>query len=53
MSKKAAKNQHKEQSYEIREVVLAKVRGFPAWPGMVRIVALLAPVATATCMSRS
>ncbi|KAI0694270.1 hypothetical protein BC835DRAFT_1350247 [Cytidiella melzeri] len=35
MSKKATKNQSKEQTYEIRDVVLAKVRGFPAWPGMV------------------
>ncbi|KAI0798604.1 hypothetical protein BC629DRAFT_1501194 [Irpex lacteus] len=35
MSKKAAKNQPKEQTYEIRDIVLAKVRGFPPWPGMV------------------
>ncbi|KAI0338275.1 hypothetical protein BDW22DRAFT_805853 [Trametopsis cervina] len=35
MSKKAAKNQSKEQTYEFRDIVLAKVRGFPAWPGMV------------------
>lgn len=54
MSKKAAKNQPKEQTYEIREVVLAKVRGFPAWPGMVRYYCFsLATVATTTCTSRS
>lgn len=37
MSKKGAKAQppNKEQSYEIRDVVLAKVRGFPPWPGMI------------------
>ncbi|KAI0633492.1 hypothetical protein C8Q77DRAFT_791919 [Trametes polyzona] len=35
MSKKAAKTQTKEQSYEVRDIVLAKVRGFPPWPGMI------------------
>jgi hypothetical protein len=35
MSKKGAKAQPKEQSYEIRDVVLAKVRGYPPWPGIV------------------
>ncbi|OBZ70701.1 PWWP domain-containing protein2 [Grifola frondosa] len=35
MSKKSAKTQNKDQSYEFRDVVLAKVRGFPPWPGMV------------------
>lgn len=35
MSKKAAKTQDKDQSYDVRDVVLAKVRGFPPWPGMV------------------
>ena len=36
MSKKGAKTQQNyQQSYEVRDVVLAKVRGFPPWPGMV------------------
>lgn len=35
MSKKAAKTQTKEQSYDFRDIVLAKVRGYPPWPGMV------------------
>lgn len=35
MSKKGAKPQAPQQTYELRDVVLAKVRGFPAWPGMV------------------
>lgn len=39
MSKKGNKGQTKEikdQSYEVRDVVLAKIRGYPPWPGMVR-----------------
>ncbi|KAI8992925.1 hypothetical protein BD414DRAFT_412571 [Trametes punicea] len=35
MSKKGAHSQNKEQSYEVRDIVLAKVRGFPPWPGMI------------------
>ncbi|GJE92844.1 hypothetical protein PsYK624_090020 [Phanerochaete sordida] len=35
MSKKGAKSQPKETSYEIRDVVLAKVRGYPPWPGII------------------
>ncbi|TBU24649.1 hypothetical protein BD311DRAFT_552860 [Dichomitus squalens] len=37
MSKKGAKSQsqNKEQTYEVRDIVLAKVRGFPPWPGMI------------------
>ncbi|KAH9940371.1 uncharacterized protein BXZ73DRAFT_42783 [Epithele typhae] len=35
MSKKGAKVQDKEQSYDYRDIVLAKVRGFPPWPGMI------------------
>ncbi|KAL4246596.1 hypothetical protein ABKN59_008780 [Abortiporus biennis] len=35
MSKKGAKAPVKDVSYEIRDVVLAKVRGFPPWPGMI------------------
>ncbi|KAI0674894.1 hypothetical protein C8Q78DRAFT_508117 [Trametes maxima] len=35
MSKKGAKTQNKEQSYDVRDIVLAKVRGFPPWPGMI------------------
>ncbi|KAJ3491935.1 hypothetical protein NLI96_g351 [Meripilus lineatus] len=34
MSKKGSKEKPKEQSYDVRDVVLAKVRGFPPWPGM-------------------
>lgn len=26
----------KEATYEFRDIVLAKVRGYPPWPGMVR-----------------
>ena len=26
----------KETTYEFRDIVLAKVRGYPPWPGMVR-----------------
>ena len=39
MSKKGGKGQTKEikdQSYNVRDVVLAKIRGYPPWPGMVR-----------------
>ncbi|KAI0743661.1 hypothetical protein C8Q80DRAFT_1220598 [Daedaleopsis nitida] len=35
MSAKSSKSQEKEQTYEIRDVVLAKVRGFAPWPGMI------------------
>jgi hypothetical protein len=35
MGKTGGKHQKEESSYEIRDVVLAKVRGFPPWPGMV------------------
>ncbi|KAL6299746.1 hypothetical protein BKA93DRAFT_741746 [Sparassis latifolia] len=36
MSKKNAKTQPpKDNSYELRDVVLAKVRGYPPWPGMI------------------
>ncbi|KZT10579.1 uncharacterized protein LAESUDRAFT_338768 [Laetiporus sulphureus 93-53] len=37
MSKKGSKaqSQSKEQSYEVRDIVLAKVRGYPPWPGMI------------------
>ncbi|PCH35978.1 hypothetical protein WOLCODRAFT_28250 [Wolfiporia cocos MD-104 SS10] len=35
MSKKGGKTQAKEQSYDVRDVVLAKVRGYPPWPGMI------------------
>ncbi|KAG6335689.1 hypothetical protein ID866_3395 [Astraeus odoratus] len=35
MSKKSAKNQEPDATYTEREIVLAKVRGFPPWPGMV------------------
>ncbi|KAH9932487.1 uncharacterized protein B0H18DRAFT_26786 [Fomitopsis serialis] len=38
MSKKGNKAQTKEnkdQSYEFRDIVLAKVRGYPSWPGMI------------------
>ena len=35
MSKKA--KTPKETKYDFRDVVLAKVRGYPPWPGMVRL----------------
>ncbi|KII92944.1 hypothetical protein PLICRDRAFT_37754 [Plicaturopsis crispa FD-325 SS-3] len=35
MSKKGGKSQKASSSYELRDVVLAKIRGFPPWPGMV------------------
>ncbi|KAF8840708.1 hypothetical protein BDN67DRAFT_607663 [Paxillus ammoniavirescens] len=35
MSKKVPKNTEPETSYAERDIVLAKVRGFPCWPGMV------------------
>jgi hypothetical protein len=37
MSKKAGKSQKEQSSYEVRDIVLAKVRGFPPWPGMVSV----------------
>jgi hypothetical protein len=41
MSKKVTKNTEPETSYAERDIVLAKVRGFPCWPGMVCRVSLL------------
>ncbi|KAI0829763.1 hypothetical protein BC628DRAFT_1066217 [Trametes gibbosa] len=35
MSKKGSQSQNKDQSYDVRDIVLAKVRGFPPWPGMI------------------
>jgi hypothetical protein len=35
MSKKGPKNTEPDTAYAERDIVLAKVRGFPAWPGMV------------------
>ncbi|EIN11168.1 hypothetical protein PUNSTDRAFT_118694 [Punctularia strigosozonata HHB-11173 SS5] len=35
MSKGAKGAQATSSSYEVRDIVLAKVRGFPAWPGMI------------------
>ena len=38
MSKKGGPKQQKDEiKYEINEIVLGKLRGFPAWPGQVRI----------------
>ena len=39
MSKKSGKvaKDLEEQTYEIREIVLAKIRGFPPWPAQVRL----------------
>ena len=39
MSKKGAKSSNKEVllSYGTRDIVLGKVRGYPPWPGMVRV----------------
>lgn len=56
MSKKGAKTQNKEQSYEVRDIVLAKVRGFPPWPGMVSAPSILASrlvAASASCTPQS
>ena len=41
MSKKAPKNNEPETNYAERDIVLAKVRGFPPWPGMVSRVLFL------------
>lgn len=35
MSKKSAKSAKETASYETRDIVLGKVRGYPPWPGMV------------------
>lgn len=35
MSKKAAAKPKDEATYEVRDIVLAKIRGYPAWPGQV------------------
>jgi hypothetical protein len=35
MMKTGGKHQKEESSYEIRDVVLAKIRGYPPWPGIV------------------
>ena len=35
MSKKGAKSAKEVSQYEIGEVVLGKVRGYPPWPGIV------------------
>ena len=53
MSKKGAKTQNKEQSYEVRDIVLAKVRGFPPWPGMVSAPPILVSRLVAACACRS
>ena len=34
-ARKAAKAAGDKATYELRDVVLAKVRGYPAWPAMV------------------
>ncbi|TDL24291.1 Tudor/PWWP/MBT [Rickenella mellea] len=35
MSKKSTTKSKEEQTYEFRDVVLAKIRGFPSWPAMI------------------
>ncbi|KAF8134461.1 hypothetical protein EV363DRAFT_1562127 [Boletus edulis] len=35
MNKKAPKNNEPETNYAERDIVLAKIRGYPPWPGMV------------------
>jgi len=35
MNKKSGKSAKEVSSYEIRDIVLGKVRGYPPWPGMV------------------
>ena len=42
MSKKGGAAKAKEEAtYEFRDIVLAKLRGFPAWPAQVREQALV------------
>ena len=41
-----------EVEYALREIVLAKIRGYPAWPGMVRAILRVAhatALADASC----
>ena len=53
MSKKGAKTQQNyQQSYEVRDVVLAKVRGFPPWPGMVSAILPVLSRLLATLVAR-
>lgn len=35
-TKKASKSEKESATYETRDIVLGKVRGYPPWPGMVR-----------------
>src|ERR1700722_9438370 len=37
MSKKGAKSHKDQPSYALRDVVLAKIRGYPPWPGMASV----------------
>jgi hypothetical protein len=39
----------KETTYEFRDIVLAKVRGYPPWPGMVRSSFLVLQPFSLTC----
>jgi len=39
----------KETTYEFRDIVLAKVRGYPPWPGMVRSFFMIFSLARLTC----
>ena len=34
---KGGKNGEHESAYAIKDVVLAKIRGYPAWPGLVSL----------------
>lgn len=36
MKSKAGKSGEQESSYAVKDVVLAKIRGYPAWPGLVK-----------------
>jgi hypothetical protein len=39
----------KETTYDFRDIVLAKVRGYPPWPGMVRFFFMIFSLAHLTC----
>ena len=44
MSKKSGSKAVKDDTpYELRDIVLAKIRGFPAWPAMVSRVCPFSP----------
>jgi hypothetical protein len=46
---KPTKNGDHESLYAIGDVVLAKIRGYPAWPGLVSSLPVACRVSTALC----